>query len=200
MVLQHENLTNEQSECIISFGSNKSSDFGVSVRTINEALRVLSRKGLFKVVISKFYRTPAFPAGSGPDFVNGVVHAKTKLSAEELLTVLHDVEAEFGRTRDIRWEARVLDLDLIDFDGQIAPNATVHEQWRDMSLDQQLERTPDQMILPHPRVQDRTFVLIPLRDVAPNWVHPVTQVAVDQMIEQFSAADLAEIKPLDSTV
>jgi 2-amino-4-hydroxy-6-hydroxymethyldihydropteridine diphosphokinase len=199
LVLQHKNLTNEQSECIISFGSNKSSDFGVSVQTINEALRALSRKGLFKVEISRFYRTPAFPAGSGPDFVNGVVHAETKMNAEELLAVLHDVEAEFGRTRDKRWEARVLDLDLIDFDGQIAPSAEAHEEWRNMPLDQQIDRTPDQMILPHPRVQNRAFVLVPMRDVAPNWVHPVTKVTLDQMLTQFSAAELAEIQPLNST-
>jgi 2-amino-4-hydroxy-6-hydroxymethyldihydropteridine diphosphokinase len=183
--------------CVIAFGSNKSGDFSVPVGLIMGALRALSRKGLFKVEISDFYQTPAFPAGAGPDFVNGAVKAETDLGPESVLAILHEVEAEFGRTRDKRWEARVLDLDLIDFDGVIAPDETVHAAWRDMPLKEQMTCTPEQMILPHPRVQDRPFVLVPLRDVAPDWVHPVTGVSVDAMLDGFSDAALAEIRPFD---
>ena len=145
--------------------------------------------------MSGFYQTPAFPAESGPDFINGVVRGETSLSAEELLAVLHGVEAEFGRTRNKRWEARVLDLDLIDFGGQIAPDLGVYEHWRRLPLIDQMKQAPEQLILPHPRVQDRPFVLVPLRDVAPNWVHPVTGVSVTDMLAQFSADALAEIRP-----
>ena len=197
MPLQHKNIPNEQSESIIAFGSNKSNDFGASVLLINKALRALSRRGLFRVESSKFYQTPAFPAGAGPDFVNGVVRAQTDLGAAGLLTLLHEVEAEFGRTRDKRWEARVLDLDLIDYAGCIAPNLDVHQEWRDMPLAAQMERVPEQMILPHPRVQDRPFVLVPMRDVAPDWVHPVTGVSLADMLSGFSAKELAEIRPLN---
>lgn len=199
MALQHKNLINERSECIIAFGSNKSNDFGVSVHLINEALRALSRKGLFRVEISEFYQTPAFPAGAGPDFVNGVLWAETALDAKALMAVLHTVEADFGRTRDTRWEARVLDLDLIDHNGSILPNDAVHRDWREMSLSDQMTLTPKQLILPHPRVQDRPFVLVPLRDVAPDWVHPVLGVSLDTMLGKFSGAELAEIRLLDQT-
>jgi 2-amino-4-hydroxy-6-hydroxymethyldihydropteridine diphosphokinase len=195
LVLQLENQRSEQYESIIAFGSNLSSDFGASAELIDGALGALSRNGLFKVVVSGFYQTPAFPAESGPDFINGVVRVETSLSAEELLAVLHGVEAEFGRTRNKRWEARVLDLDLIDFGGQIAPDLGVHEHWRRLPLIDQMKQAPEQLILPHPRVQDRPFVLVPLRDVAPNWVHPVTGVSVTDMLAQFSADALAEIRP-----
>ncbi len=180
---------------IIAFGSNLSSDFGASAELIDGALDALSRNGLFKVEVSGFYQTPAFPKESGPDFINGVVRGETALSAVELLAVLHGIEAEFGRTRNKRWEARVLDLDLIDFGGQIAPDLDVHEHWRALPLTDQMKHAPEQLILPHPRVQDRPFVLVPLRDVAPNWVHPVTDVSVTEMLAQFSAAALAEIRP-----
>jgi len=119
--LQHKNLTNEQSSCIISFGSNKFDDLSVSVQVVEAAI------GLFEVEISGFYQTPAFPAGAGPDFVNGALRATTDLSASEVLALLHDVEDKGGRTRTERWEARALDLDLIDFDGQIAPSLEVFD-------------------------------------------------------------------------
>lgn len=152
--------------------------------------------GLFKVEISGFYQTAAFPAGSGPDFVNGVVKAETNMSAIEVLVVLHEVEADLGRTRDQRWEARILDLDLIDFAGTVVPNEEVHREWREMPLGEQMTRAPEQMILPHPRVQDRPFVLVPLRDVAPDWIHPVLGLCVAEMLAGFSRAELAEIQLL----
>lgn len=173
-----------------------SRDFGAAVELLNGASRALSRNGLSMVEMSGFYQTPAFPKESGPDFVNCVAKMVTELSAVDVLAVLHEVEAEFGRTRDKRWEARVLDLDLIDYDGLIVPDQTVHAEWRHMAIEDQMRRTPKQMILPHPRVQDRPFVLVPMRDVAPDWVHPVTGVTLADMLAQFSAAELAEIQPL----
>ncbi len=168
----------------------------MSVQVVEAAIGALSSGGLFEVEISGFYQTPAFPAGAGPDFVNGALRATTDLSASEVLALLHDVEDKGGRTRTERWEARALDLDLIDFDGQIAPSLEVFETWRDLPLAEQMERAPDQMILPHPRVQDRPFVLVPLRDVAPDWVHPVSGVSIDAMLERFDAEALKEIRLL----
>ena len=196
MELQQKQFTLEQSKCLIAFGSNGSEDIGVSTKVINEALQALSKKGLEKIKISPFYKTPAYPVGSGPDFVNGVIMAKTDFSAVEILALLHQVEAEFGRTRDRRWEARILDLDLIDFAGCVAPNEQVHRTWREMPLKKQISCTPDQLILPHPRVQDRLFVLVPLRDVEPDWVHPVTGILIKDILAGFSKAELMQICPL----
>lgn len=84
-----------------------------------------------------------------------VVEVDTDLAPQPLLALLHDVEAIFGRVRRERWEARVLDLDLIDYRGR-------------QSL------TGESPILPHPRLQERLFVLLPLQEIAPDWRHPVT--------------------------
>jgi 2-amino-4-hydroxy-6-hydroxymethyldihydropteridine diphosphokinase len=195
--MQHKKSKSQQSKCLIAFGSNESHCISTAKNTVTESLDALSRNRLFEINISGFYKTSAFPTGSGPDFVNGVVKAKTDLSAAELLAVLHELEADMGRERSRRWEARSLDLDLIDFAGCVVPNQEVHKEWRQMPLEKQMRCAPEQMILPHPRVQDRPFVLVPLHDVAPDWVHPVTGVSVSDMLAEFSEFELAKIRPLE---
>jgi 2-amino-4-hydroxy-6-hydroxymethyldihydropteridine diphosphokinase len=182
--------------CLIAFGSNLFNQFTESVRVINAAIEELSSLGLVLVRTSGFYRTPAFPKDSGPDFVNGVVLCETSLAAGQVIAALHSVETLLGRTRKQRWEARVIDLDLIDFDGQIIPNRAVQAVWRELPLDQQMTQTPEQLILPHPRVQDRPFVLIPMRDVVPDWADPVSGQTIDALIARFDAVTLAEIQLL----
>ncbi|GGA31028.1 2-amino-4-hydroxy-6-hydroxymethyldihydropteridine diphosphokinase [Neptunicoccus cionae] len=195
MLLQQQNAREDLTKCLIALGSNLSNEIGASVKIVEAAIDDLSSIGLFVVETSRFFRTPAFPAGTGPDFVNAVVYCETALSAEVVLEQLHKVEERIGRTREKRWEARVIDLDLIDYDGQIMPDIATFSQWRDLPLKLQLKRAPEQIILPHPRIQDRLFVLIPLRDVASNWRHPVLECTVDEMIAAFNAEDLAEIVP-----
>ncbi|WP_069301527.1 2-amino-4-hydroxy-6-hydroxymethyldihydropteridine diphosphokinase [Neptunicoccus sediminis] len=195
MVLQQQNAREDLSKCLIALGSNLSNEIGASVKIVEAAIGDLSSIGLFPVETSRFFRTPAFPAGAGPDFVNAVVYCETALSASTVLEGLHKVEKRLGRTREKRWEARVIDLDLIDFDGQILPDIATFSQWRDLPKKIQMERAPEQIILPHPRIQDRLFVLIPLRDVVPNWRHPVSGATLDQMIGAFDPEEQAEIVP-----
>ena len=160
------------------------------------ALGLLSSESLQILQVSRQYRTPAFPAGSGPDYVNSAILCSTKYSCTELLAHLHEVERLVGRTRKKRWEPRIIDLDIIDCAGQIAPDTGIFQKWFDLPLDQQMQHAPEQMILPHPRVQDRPFVLVPMRDIVPNWVHPVTGLSLNQMLARFSAGELAEIRPI----
>ncbi|WP_219619819.1 2-amino-4-hydroxy-6-hydroxymethyldihydropteridine diphosphokinase [Neptunicoccus cionae] len=195
MVLQQQNAREDLSKCLIALGSNLSNEIGASVKIVEAAIDDLSSIGLFPVEISRFFRTPAFPAGAGPDFVNAVVYCETALGAEAVLEALHKVEQRLGRTRDKRWEARVIDLDLIDFAGQVLPDIATFSQWRDLPIKLQMERAPGRIILPHPRIQDRLFVLIPLRDVAPDWRHPVSGATLDQLINAFGEKDVAQIVP-----
>ena len=136
------------------------------------------------------------PPGSGPDFVNGVILAETTLSASELLAVSHDVEAALGRTRRQRWEARIIDLDLIDYDGQVLPDHETWITWANLPAKDQQTVAPDGLILPHPRVQDRAFVLVPLATAVPDWTHPVTGQPVSAMIKALDAGDVAVVTPL----
>jgi len=147
-------------------------------------------------IVSDFYETPCFPAGSGPDFVNMAAKISTDLSAAEVLQILHDVEEGLGRVRLKRWGARVIDIDLIAFNDQIEPDESVFKHWQNLPQEQQKTQAPEQLILPHPRMQDRAFVLIPLRDVAPDWVHPVFNKTVSQMAADLPKAEIAAVKRL----
>lgn len=198
MILQQQNALKSGTQCIIAFGSNLSNQFGVSAEIVKAAIERMSSAGLVVQQTSRFFRSPAFPADSGPDFVNGVVLCKTQLLPKDVIAALHRIEAELGRTRNARWEARVLDLDLIDYAGVVLPGADIHSEWRELALEDQLKQVPDQLILPHPRVQDRPFVLIPMTDVVPNWVHPVTGHGLRDLLAAFTVADIAEIQPLES--
>lgn len=148
------------------------------------------------VSTSALYQTPSFPVGSGPDFVNAVCVFDSHLAPRDVLLALHDIEKHFGRTRDVRWGQRTLDLDLIACGDGILPDKTTQTQWRDLPLDAQKTDTPDQLILPHPRVQDRAFVLMPMCDVAPDWVHPLLGVTAAEMLAARPASERAEIKAL----
>ncbi len=146
---------------------------------------------------SRLFRTPCFPAGAGPDYVNAAVRIDTALPAHELLGALHAIESRHGRERKQRWGMRTLDLDLIALGDAVLPDRETQAEWRALSPELQRMRAPDDLVLPHPRVQDRAFVLVPLLDVAPDWRHPVLGVTVRQMCEALPASDKREVVALD---
>jgi len=197
LILQPKNDQVNESLCIIATGSNLPSGLKGDQPAVGAALKLLSKESLKILQVSPSYRSPAFPAGSGPDYVNGAVLVSTRLSREEMLTVLHEIERNVGRTRRIRWEPRVIDLDLIDYAGQIAPDMAGFKTWFEMPLEQQMKQAPEQLILPHPRLQDRPFVLIPMRDIVPNWRHPVTGLSIFQMLARFSRKELLDIQKIE---
>lgn len=149
-------------------------------------------------ICSRLFATPAFPPGIGPDFINAVVALRTTLHPEAILAELHAIERMAARERTVRWGPRTLDLDLLGVGGQILPDKATHRLWRDMAPQEQRSRWPDGLILPHPRLQDRAFVLVPLADVAPDWVHPVTGLTVVQMRDVLPPEELASIIPVDT--
>ena len=165
---------------------------------LQRALDDLGRESLTLKCVSKWYRTPAYPAGTGPDFVNGVVLAETGKPPREVLDGLHRIEAGFGRVRDARWAPRVLDLDLISVDDLVLPDPETHAHWRALPPERQRQEAPDTLLLPHPRLQDRNFVLYPLKDVAPDWRHPATGAHIDDLLAALPDARHREISPLSA--
>ncbi|GAB5448866.1 MAG: 2-amino-4-hydroxy-6-hydroxymethyldihydropteridine diphosphokinase [Gymnodinialimonas sp.] len=156
----------------------------------------VTQSGGSDCIMSRLFHTPAFPPGSGPQFVNAAVRIEWRGSAGELLAQLHEIEEEFGRTRAHRWEARVMDLDLIGLGDAILPDAATRANWANLPPERAAQVVPDQLILPHPRLEERGFVLVPLADVAPEWVDPATGLSVAQMLAARPKAELAEIRPV----
>ena len=124
--------------------------------------------------VSPWYRTAPIPASDQPWYVNAVAEVATDLSADALLAELHAVEAAFGRTRPVPNAARPIDLDILDFHGEIAPGG------------------PGRATLPHPRMTGRAFVLQPLADLAPFWQHPATGQPIQALLKALPPDQTAD--------
>ncbi|WP_282062602.1 2-amino-4-hydroxy-6-hydroxymethyldihydropteridine diphosphokinase [Roseobacter litoralis] len=172
-----------RSLALIAVGSNQGLRNGTPRDTVLNALKEFPVKVGTIRAFSRLFRTAAFPAGSGPDFVNAAFTLETELDAADLLSHLHQIESLFKRTRTKRWGPRTLDLDLIAMADQVLPDRGTYDHWAQLPLEQQMTKSPERLILPHPRLHERAFVLIPLADVAPDWRHPITGMSVNEMVE-----------------
>lgn len=181
---------------LIALGGNLETIAGNPEATIRAAISAISQSGLEVVARSRLYRTPSFPDASDPEYVNACVEISTELSARALLDQLHRIEAAFGRERVQRWGQRTLDLDLLAHGDTMLPDDATHALWRDLPPEQRLLRAPDELILPHPRLHERAFVLIPLSDIAPDWRHPALGLTVTQMLARLPQADRDAVRPI----
>ena len=191
--LKYKMTNNLNHSYLIALGGNLPSVAGDPSDTLSAALLALSEAGATQIVSSRFFKTPCFPEGAGPDYVNAAVSLCFAGGAVKLLRVLHEIEGKFGRERVERWGRRTLDLDMIAAGNQVLPDAETHARWRALPAAQQALRAPDQLILPHPRLQDRAFVLIPLAEVAPDWFHPLLGLTVTQMVQNLSESARNEV-------
>jgi 2-amino-4-hydroxy-6-hydroxymethyldihydropteridine diphosphokinase len=89
-----------------------------------------------------------------------------------------------------------VDIDLIAYGQRVLPDAAGYLAWRDLPPAQQVQQAPQGLILPHPRMHERAFVLVPMADVAPDWHHPVSGLTVTQMCNCLPKAALQEVRPL----
>src|SRR5687768_8331003 len=116
-------------EHLIALGANLPSRVGPPVATLAAAQAALAARGLEVVRTSPWYRTPAFPAGAGPDFVNGAAALASILPPAAVLEALHAVERDLGRRRDRRWAPRVCDLDLLACGDAVLPDRATATRW-----------------------------------------------------------------------
>ena len=142
--------------------------FGSPKATLEAALSAIEAAGVKVTARSPWFRSAPVPPSDQPWFVNGVVRLETGLEPAALMALLHGVEADFGRLRRERNEARVLDLDLLDYHGRVTRG----------------EAAP---ALPHPRLAERAFVVLPLAVLAPEWCHPVTGASARELAARLGS-------------
>ncbi len=147
---------------LVAVGSNLPSRAGAPLATCQAAVREMAARGIAIRAISTWYETAPVPASDQPWYVNGVVRVETQLSPHNLLGLLHVIEKDYERERGTPNAARTLDLDLLAYGSHV------------------LGQGP--LILPHPRLHERAFVLLPLKDVAPDWAHALTGQTPAEMI------------------
>ncbi len=184
------------SKAVIALGANLSLRGCEPKVTLEQSLKAMVRAGLVIRATSRFFATPCFPVGAGPDYVNAAVLIETDLTPQGVLDLLHSIEHEFERAREQRWGMRTLDLDLVCWDDLVLPDDAEYQRWLTLPPEKQVISAPEQLILPHPRLQDRAFVLVPMADVAPDWRHPVLDRTVMQMVAALPPGEVAEVTPL----
>lgn len=185
-------------QALIALGGNLNFGMESPDKILVSAIHAIASAGLPITRQSRLYQTPAFPAGSGPSYVNGAVAVDlpTHYTPDSLYHVLSGIEQAHGRQRSQRWGGRTLDLDILAIDGQIHPDMGQFMAWANMDPSQQAQIAPSTVILPHPRLHERGFVLVPLMDIAPDWLHPVFQKSVRHLHDALAQADIDSVTPL----
>ena len=151
-------------KAFIAMGANLKSDLNLTLKeNLEIALNMFPDYNLNILKVSNWYKTQPIPLSNQPWFINSVIKINTNKSPKELLECLQIIEKLFGRKRNILNDPRTLDLDIIDYNGLIENNDP---------------------ILPHPRMHLRKFVLIPLQDIEPNWVHPIMNKKIEFLIKK----------------
>lgn len=180
----------ESALIIVALGANVSSACGKPQKTLDIALKLINQKDFDVKSVSSWWRTPAYPAESGSDFINAVATVKCSITPSVILENLHSIEAELGRVRRKRWEPRSCDLDLIAYGDQIAPDPDEVRRLMALGLAAIDEPPPDQLVLPHPRMHERGFVLAPMAEVAPDWRHPILGRTTVELLAELPAEQL----------
>jgi 2-amino-4-hydroxy-6-hydroxymethyldihydropteridine diphosphokinase len=156
------------SRLFIGLGANLTPDGYASPREgCIAAVSALAEEGVHLSALSHWYESAPVPISDQPWYLNAVAEATTELDAASTLLALHQIERRFGRVRTGRNAARVLDLDLLDFAGMVSD--------------------AQHLALPHPRLHERAFVLLPLGELCPDWVHPVSGIAIQDLIAMTPA-------------
>lgn len=158
-------------KCAIALGSN----LGKSIDTLENALKGLANiPGIDLIATSSWYQTK--PIGPPqPDYINGCIVLQVQQNPEELLTILQAIELQFGRLRKEKWGARTLDLDILLYEDLVI-------------------NTP-KLTIPHPNLTERAFVLVPLAEIAPNWIEPIGKKAIAQLAKEV---DCTGVKLINS--
>ena len=156
---------------IVGIGGNLFSKEGLHpVQICQEAIKLLKPMSIIVEKQSSWYRSDPIPKSDQPKFFNSVLVASTTLNELDVLNSLHVIEKKFGRIRKNINEARIIDLDLIDYSSKIYDSKDI--------------------ILPHPRAHLRRFVMQPLYEIEKYWIHPILKTSVAEILNQLDQQEL----------
>lgn len=160
----------------LNIGSNLDSKYGDRFDNINKAIKYLELEKIKILKASSFFETPSYPKKKNPKFINISVEIKFSFSPIILMKKISIVEKKMGRKRKFRNEPRTCDIDIIDFN--------------------RIKKKTLKLILPHPRAHNRNFVLFPLKQISPNWIHPIFNKKIDFLISRLGVKSRNEITRL----
>ena len=158
---------------LLGLGSNLSSNFGDRFENIDLAISYLQSHKIQLLKKSSFYETLSYPDIKNPKFINVVIGVLTHLSPEKFASVLISIEETLERKRNQKNEPRTCDIDIIDFNGRVM----------DFSYKSLIFKVP------HEKLTYRNFVLFPLQEIAPNWMHPITKEKISNLIADLPEED-----------
>ena len=167
-------LENQVKKSYLALGSN----LGNKINNIHIALSELEKNSIRVTNVSSYYFSKSWPNPLMPSFINIVIKIETILTPLELLKICNFIELKLGRVRSKKNDPRTCDIDIIDYDKKVL-NFNKHK-----------------LIVPHPRMTERNFVLLPLFEIARGWIHPKSKISIVNLINSLPIKDLRSIKQM----
>ena len=164
----------------LNIGSNLNSKYGSRFNNIITAINLLAESKIKIKKISNFYETPSYPNQSLPKFLNVGLAISFKSDFFDLFKKIKLIEKKLGRINKKKNDPRVIDIDIIDFKNEI--------------------KNTKELILPHPKCHIRNFVLFPILQIDPNWLHPILKKNAQNLINNLSQRSRIEITRLRKSV
>ena len=163
----------------LALGSNLSSKFGSRIRNLEIAQLFLINEGIEILTRSSYYESKSYPNNNYPKFINCIIKIATNYSPKKLMHLILKIEKKIGRIRKIKNEPRVCDIDIIDYKSKVI-NTNIKPN----------------LIIPHELIHKRSFVLFPLLEVNPNWIHPKLHINIRQLLNKLNKNDFNSIKKI----
>ena len=170
-MIKQDILENQVKFVYLAIGSN----LGNKRINIERAKYELSQKNIKIIISSSYYESLSWPNPKNPKFLNIVLKISTSVKPLDLLNICKEIEKKIGRKKTFKNSPRECDIDLIDYDNKIMKKG---------------------IILPHPRMQDRNFVIFPLFEINKNWIHPITKISIKKLILSLPNIDITSIKQI----
>ena len=168
---KQDTLENQVNSIYLAVGSN----LGNKKNNIEKAKFILSQNNIVIIKTSSFYESPSWPNPKFPKFLNIVLKVNTNLKPLKLLHVCKDIETQLGRKKNLKNSPRVCDIDILDYNKKVMKNG---------------------LVLPHPRLHTRNFVILPLFEISKDWFHPILKSSIKRLLSSLTNKDIRSIKQI----